>query len=67
MANERFQEEKQSYSKNYFLEMSCSHAKKHLKTGPQKLKFIMAKATSKSYALNCSRKCPCKFPHSHAQ
>ena len=33
-----------------------------LKNAPQKLNFVIAKATSKSYALDCSCKCPCGFP-----
>ena len=32
-----------------------------LKSAPQKLNFIMAKAISKRYTLNCSTKCPCTF------
>ena len=43
-----------------------SHAKMHLKSAPQKLNFVMAKAISKSYTLDCSCKCPCTFPHSYA-
>ena len=30
----------------------------------KKLTFVMAKAISKSYTLDCSSKCPCTFPHS---
>ena len=37
----------------------------HLKSVPQKLNFVMAKAISKTYLLNCSYKCPCMFPHSY--
>ena len=62
MANERLQGQEQFYSKSYLLEMSRSHAKMHLKSAPQKLNFVMAKAISKSYtyivaanALACSR------------
>ena len=43
-----------------------SHAKMRLKTGPQKLNFLMARRIQKSYALNCSHKYPCTFPHSYA-
>ena len=47
MANETVQGEEQFHSKNYLLEMPCSHAKMHLKSAPQKLNFAMAKAISK--------------------
>ena len=66
MASERSQEEEQFHSKNYLLEMSHSHAKMRLKSAPQKLNFLMAKAISKSYTLDCSCKCPCTSPHSYA-
>ena len=46
MVNERFQGEKQFYSKDYLLEMLRSHAKMHLKNAPAKLNFLMAKAIS---------------------
>ena len=39
----------------------------HLKSAPQKLNLLMAKATSKSCALDCSYKCCCTFPHSYPQ
>ena len=61
MANERLQGEGQFHSKNYLLEMPRSHAKMRLKRAPQKLNFVMTKAISKSYTLNCSCKCPCTF------
>ena len=64
MANERLQGEEQFHSTYYLLEMPCSHAKMHLKSEPQKLNFVMTKAMSKSYTLDCS-KCPCMFPHSY--
>ena len=67
MASERLQGEKQFHSKNYLLEMSRFHAKMRLKSAPQKLNFLMAKAISKSCTLDCSCKCPCTFPHSYAQ
>ena len=54
MANEGLQREEQLYSKNYLLEMPRSHTKMHLKSAPQKLNFVMAKAISKSYTLDCS-------------
>ena len=38
-----------------------------LKSAPQKVNFVIAKATSKSYTLDCSCKCPCRFPHSYVQ
>ena len=66
MANERLQGEEQFHSKNYLLEMPRSHAKIRLKSAPQKLNFVMAKAISKSYILDCSCKYPCTFPHSYA-
>ena len=67
MASERLQGEKQVHSKNYLLEMPRFHAKMRLKSAPQKLNFLMEKATSKSCTLDCSYKCPCTFPHSYAQ
>ena len=67
MANERLQGEEQFHSKNYLLEMPRSHAKMRLKSAPQKLNFLMDKATSKSCTLDCSYKYPCTFPHSYAQ
>ena len=67
MASERLQREEQFHSKNYLLEMSCSHAKMRLKSAPRKLNFLMEKAISKSYALDCSCKCHCAFRHSYAK
>ena len=67
MASERLQGEEQFHSKNYFLEIPLFHAKMRLKGAPQKLKFLIEKATSKSCTLDCSYKCPCMFPHSYAQ
>ena len=67
VASERLQGEEQFHSKNYLLEMPRSHAKMRLKSAPQKLNFLMAKAISKSCTLDCSCKCPCTFPHSYAQ
>ena len=67
MASERLQGEEQFHSRNYLLEMPLSHAKMRLKSAPQKLNFLMAKAISKSCTLDCSCKCPCTFPHSYAQ
>ena len=52
MANERLQREEQFQSKNYLFEMSRSHAKMYLKSAPQKLNFVIAKALSKSYSLD---------------
>ena len=66
MANERVQGEEQFHSKNYLLEIPRSHAKMRLKSAPQKLNFVMAKALSKSYTLDCSCKCPRTFSHSYA-
>ena len=58
---------RQFHTKNYLLEMSRFHANIRLKSAPQKLNFLMAKAISKSCTLDCSCKCPCTFPHSYAQ
>ena len=66
MSYERLHGEEQFRSKKYLLEMTPSHAKMRLKSAWEKLKFIMAKATWKSYTLDCSHKCPCTFPHSYA-
>ena len=46
MVNEKLQEEKQFHSKNYLLEVPCSHAKMHLKSALQKLNFVMDEAIS---------------------
>ena len=67
MASERLCGDEHFHSKNYFLEMSLFHAKVRLNSAPQKLKFLMEKATSKSCTLDCSYKCPCTFPHNYAQ
>ena len=48
MANERLKGKEKFHSKNYLLEIPRSHAKMRLKSAPQKLKFVMAKAISKS-------------------
>ena len=48
-----------------FFEMPCSRVKMQLKSAPQKLDFVMTKAISKSYTLDCSCKLPCRFPHSY--
>ena len=66
MTNERLQGKKQFYSKNFLLEMPRSHSKMRLKSAPQKLNFVMTKALSKSYTLDCSCKYPCTFRHSYA-
>ena len=57
MASERLQGEEQFHSKNYLLEMPCFHAKMRLKSTPQKLDFLMAKAISRGCTLDCSCKC----------
>ena len=44
MENERLQGEEQLRTKNYLLEISCSHSKIRLKIAPQELNFVMAKA-----------------------
>ena len=66
MANERLQGEEQFHSKNYLLEMPRFYAKMYLKSVPQRVNFVMAKAISNSYTLGCSCNCPCTFPHSYA-
>ena len=66
MANERLQGEQQFHSNNYLLEMPHSHAKMPLKSAPQTLNFVMAKAISRSYTLDCSCKCSCTFLCSYA-
>ena len=48
VASERLQAEEQFHSKNYLVEILCSHVKMHLKSAPQQLKFLMEKARSKS-------------------
>ena len=53
MASKRLQREEQFYSKNYLSEMPSFHAKMRLKSAPQKLNFLMEKATSKSCTLDC--------------
>ena len=45
MLYERLHGEEQIRSKKYLLEMTPSHAKMHLKSAPEKLKFVIAKAT----------------------
>ena len=67
MANEILQREEECHSKNYVLEMRRPHDKIRLKSAPQKLNFVMEKAISKSYTLDCNCKCPCTFPHSYAE
>ena len=54
MTIERLQEEEQFSSKKYLLEMPPCHAKMLLKTATQKLNFVMARAISKSYTLDCN-------------
>ena len=39
--------------------------KMRLRSTPQKLNFVMAKAISKSHTLDCSCKCPYTFCHSY--
>ena len=66
MANEKLQGEDQYHSKNCLLEMPRSHAKMRLKSPPQKLSVVIAKAISKNNTLNCSCKCCCQFSHNCA-
>ena len=63
MTNERLQEEEQFHFKNYLSEMPLSHAKMLLSSASQKLNFVMAKAISKSYTLDCTCKCSGMVPH----
>ena len=65
MTSTRFQGEQQSPSKNYILEMPCSHAKRRLKSAPQKLNFLMAKALLKRFKLDYSCKSPSTFSHNY--
>ena len=67
MASERLQGEEQIHTNNYLLEMSPFHAKMRLRSVPQKLNFLMAKAITKRCTLDCGCKCPCTFPHKYAQ
>ena len=67
IANERLEGKKQFHSKNCISEMPRSHAKMRLKSGPHKLNFVMTKAISNNYTLDCSCKCTCTFPYSYAQ
>ena len=46
--------------------MPHSHAKINLKSGTQKLEFVMVRAISKSYILDCSCEFFCAFPHGNA-
>ena len=64
LANERKQEKEQFHSKNYLLKMSYFNANMRLKKLLQKHNFVMAKAISESYPIDCSCKWPCMFPHS---
>ena len=66
IVNERLQGEEKFHSKNYLLEMPYSHAKMRLKSAPQKLNFVMERAISKSYTLDCCCKYPFTFPHGYA-
>ena len=49
MASKRLQGEEKFHSKYYRLEVPLSHATMRLKSAPQKLNFLMAKAFSKVY------------------
>ena len=48
--------------KNYLLEILSSCANKSLKNAPQKLNFVIAKALSKSYTLDCCCRYSYTFP-----
>ena len=56
VTSERLQGAEQFHFRSYLLEIPCSHSKMRLKSEPQKLVFVIAKATSKSYSLDCSCK-----------
>ena len=49
MASKRLQGEEKFHSKYYRLEVPLSHATMRLKSAPQKLNFLIAKAFSKVY------------------
>ena len=66
MVTERLSGEEQFPSKNYLLKMRCSHAKIRLKSASRKLEFVIAKALSKRFTLDCSYKCSSTFLHSYA-
>ena len=67
MANEILEEGEEAFhSKNCLLKMPRSHARISLKCAPEKLNFLIAKAISKSYALDYSCECFCTFPRSYA-
>ena len=65
MASERLQGEQQFHSRNNLLEMPRFHTKMRLKSAPQKINFLMAKAISKRCTLDCSYKYPCTLLFSH--
>ena len=65
MVNEMLQGEEQFHSKSYLLEMPRSHAKMLLKSTPQNMNFVIAKAISKNYTLDCSCKYSCTFPYNY--
>ena len=62
----QLQGKEQFHTKNYLFKMSRFHAKMRLKSPPQKINFLMAKAISKSCTLDCTCKYPCTFSHSKA-
>ena len=67
MASERLQELEKLHFKNYRFRIPRFHAKMLLKSAPQKLQSLMAKAMSKNWTLDSSCKCPGTFPHSYTQ
>ena len=58
MANERLQGEERGGGGGGGGGGAPSHAKMRLKSAPQKLNVVMAKAISKSFAIDCGCKCP---------
>ena len=64
MSYERLHGEERFRSKKYLLEVTPSHSKMRMKSAPEKLNFVMAKAKWKSYTLDCNHKWT--FTHSYA-
>ena len=44
----------------------CLVPKMHLKSAPQKQNFVLDKAISKGYTLDCGCRYPCTCPHCYA-
>ena len=67
MANGTLQGKEQFRFKCYLLEILCYHAQLRLKSAPQKLNLVIAKAISIAYTQAYSCKCSCLFPHIYVQ